>query len=61
MQQEIHYPNGSLRAVIYEYSGQTEVYNAYGSLLGVYNHHTNETIDVHGQFVGRGNLLMTLI
>ena len=61
MKQEIYNPDGSLRAVIYQFSGRTEIYDASGSLQGVYNHDTNETHNAYGQFVGRGNLLMTLI
>jgi hypothetical protein len=61
MRLEIFNPDGSLRAVIFELSGRTEIHSASGSLLGVYNHDTDLTTDASGQLVGRGNLLMTLI
>ena len=61
MKREIYNADGSLRAVIYESSGRTEIYDASGSLQGVYNHDTNENHNAHGSFVGRGDLLMTLI
>ena len=61
MKREIFNADGTLRAVIYESSGRTEIYDASGSLQGVYNHDTDETHNAYGSLVGRGNLLMTLI
>ena len=61
MKKEIYNADGTLRAVIYESSGRTEIYDASGRLRGIYNHDTKETHNAYGSFVGRGNLLMTLI
>ena len=61
MKREIFNADGSLRAVIMSSGDREEIFDAYGSLLGVYRSATDETTDAYGSLVGRGNLLMTLI
>ena len=61
MKQELFHRDGSLRAVIVHSGSRTEIYSPQGQLLGVYNPQTDETYDAYGYFVGRGNLLTTLI
>jgi hypothetical protein len=60
MKQELFYRDGSLRVVIVQSSGQTEIYSAQCQLLGVYNPTSDITTDAFGQLVGRGDLLTTL-
>jgi hypothetical protein len=61
MKQEIFGPNGQLRAVIYDYGSTREIYTPEGTLLGKYTKATNETHSASGSFIGRGDLLLTLI
>jgi hypothetical protein len=58
---EIHKPDGSLWAVIYFSGTKQELSSANGSLIAVYDGATNETHTASGQFVGRGNLIMTCL
>jgi len=59
--QEIYSPDGTLRGCLIESSDRTELIDHHGRLLGVYQPGTNETHDNHGRFIGRGNLLLTLL
>ena len=61
MKHELFNRDGSLRAVIVQSGSKTEIHSASGQLLGVYNPATDETYDAYGHFVGRGDLLTTLI
>jgi len=58
---EIYKADGTLWAVIHFSGTKQELYPANGSLIAVYDEATNETHTASGQFVGRGNLLMTCL
>lgn len=43
------------------YNGDQQIYNMHGNLLGSFRVVGNITVDVHGNVVGYGNLLATLL
>jgi hypothetical protein len=58
---EIIGSDGQLKAVIHFSGTKQELYPPNGSLIAIYDSATNETWTASGQFVGRGNLIMTCL
>jgi hypothetical protein len=62
MREDLRDPRGKLLARLKTLNtGQTEIRDARGKLLGTFDPKKNETRDAHGKLVGRGNLLSALI
>ena len=59
--QEIRDRTGTLLGTLYVYLDYQELRDRTGNYRGKYDVKINETRDRHGPYVGRGNLLMTLL
>ncbi len=61
MDENLYDGYGNLLGIRQRKGDEVYLYDTHGALKGIYNARTDQTFDPHGNFVGVGDLLTTLL